>query len=201
MDISKFEKIKRVMSFILNKTYYIGASLVIIALMFRFMDWKGSETMLIIGLFLEALIFFLGAFNNDEIDFKKGKNISYNNPEEEIIPANVFNKCGINLSKYYSEINSDLKKINFKIQSFEMMQRLQEAFIEHNNGNSLTNRTSKTFNGMTEKMKDAVKRKYKKNNDKKKEVEVNKNEEELIKSDTNAIVKRKRGRPRKNFNI
>ena len=185
MDISKFEKIKRVMSFILNKTYYIGASLVIIALMFRFMDWKGSETMLIIGLFLEALIFFLGAFNNDEIDFKKGKNISYNNPEEEIIPANVFNKCG-------------LKKINFKIQSFEMMQRLQDAFIEHNNGNSLTNRTSKTFNDMTDKMKDVVKRKYKKNNDKK---EVNKNEEVLINSDTNAIVKRKRGRPRKNFNI
>ena len=201
MDISKFEKIKRVMSFILNKTYYIGASLVIIALMFRFMDWKGSETMLIIGLFLEALIFFLGAFNNDEIDFKKGKNISYNNPEEEIIPANVFNKCGINLLKYYSEINSDLKKINFKIQSFEMMQRLQEAFIENNNGNSLTNRTSKTFNDMTDKMKDVVKRKYKRNNDKKKEVEVNKNEEVLIKSDTNAIVKRKRGRPRKNFNI
>ena len=82
-----------------------------------------------------------------------------------------------------------------------MMQRLQEAFIENNNGNSLTNQTSKTFNGMTEKMKDVVKRKYKKNNDKKKEVEVNKNEEELIKSDTNAIVKRKRGRPRKNFNI
>ena len=54
---------------------------------------------------------------------------------------------------------------------------------------------------MTDKMKDVVKRKYKKNNDKKKEVEVNKNEEELIKSDTNAIVKRKRGRPRKNFNI
>ena len=51
---------------------------------------------------------------------------------------------------------------------------------------------------MTDKMKDVVKRKYKKNNDKK---EVNKNEEVLIKSDTNAIVKRKRGRPRKNFNI
>jgi len=201
MDISKFEKIKRVMSFILNKIYYIGASLVIIALMFRFMDWKGSETMLIIGLFLEALIFFLGAFNNDEIDFKKGKNISYNNSEEEIIPANVFDKCDIKLSKYYSEINSDLKKINFKIQSFEMMQRLQDAFIEHNNGNSLAIRTSKTFNDMTDKMKDVVKRKYKKNNDKKKEVEVNKNEEVLIKSDTNAIVKRKRGRPRKNFNI
>ena len=79
-----------------------------------------------------------------------------------------------------------------------MMQRLQDAFIEHNNGNSLTNRTSKTFNDMTDKMKDVVKRKYKKNNDKK---EVNKNEEVLIKSDTNAIVKRKRGRPRKNFNI
>ena len=189
MDISKFEKIKRVMSFILNKTYYIGASLVIIALMFRFMDWKGSETMLIIGLFLEALIFFLGAFNNDEIDFKKGKNMPYNNPEEEIIPANVFDKCDIKLSKYYSEINSDLKKINFKIQN---------AFIENNNGNSLTIKTSKTFNDMTEKMKDVVKRKYKKNNDKK---EVNKNEEVLINSDTNAIVKRKRGRPRKNFNI
>lgn len=201
MDMSKFEKIKRVMAFILNKTYYIGASLVIIALMFRFMDWKGNEMMLIIGLFLEALIFFLGAFNNDEIDFKKGKNISYNNTEEEIIPAKIFDKCEITLSKYYSEINSDLKKINFKIQSFEMMQRLQGAFIEHNNGNSLAIRTSKTFNDMTDKMKDIVKREYKKNNKKKKEIEVNKNEEGLIKSETNAIVKRKRGRPRKNFNI
>lgn len=202
MDISKFEKIKRVMSFILNKTYYIGASLVIIALMFRFMDWQGSETMLIIGLFLEALIFFLGAFNNDEIDFKKGNNMSYNNHEEEIIPAKIFDQCEINLSKYYSEINSDLKKINFKIQSFEMMQRLQEAFIEHNNGKSLAIRTSKTFNDMADKMKDIAKKKYKKkNNDKKKEVEVNKNEEVLITSETDAIVKRKRGRPRKNSNF
>lgn len=202
MDISKFEKIKRVMSFILNKTYYIGASLVIIALMFRFMDWQGSETMLIIGLFLEALIFFLGAFNNDEIDFKKGNNMSYHNYEEEIIPAKIFDQCEINLSKYYSEINSDLKKINFKIQSFEMMQRLQEAFIEHNNGKSLAIRTSKTFNDMADKMKDIAKKKYKKkNNDKKKEVEVNKNEEVLITSETDAIVKRKRGRPRKNSNF
>lgn len=202
MGTSKLEKIKKVMSFILNKTYYIGASLVIIALMFRFMDWKGSETMLIIGLFLEALIFFLGAFNNDEIDFKKGKNISYNNPEEEIIPANVFDKCDIKLSKYYSEINSDLKKINFKIQSFEMMQRLQNAFIEHNNPNSFTNQTSKNFSDMAEKMKNISKIKYKEEvGKKKKNREVNKNENIFLKTNGNVVIKRKRGRPRKNFNF
>ena len=42
--------------------YGIGASIVIIGAMFKIMHWKGADTMLIIGLTTEAIIFAFSAF-------------------------------------------------------------------------------------------------------------------------------------------
>jgi len=42
--------------------YGIGASIVIVGAMFKIMHWKGADTMLIVGLSTEALIFALSAF-------------------------------------------------------------------------------------------------------------------------------------------
>ena len=42
--------------------YGIGAAIVIVGAMFKIMHWKGADTMLIIGLSTEAIIFFLSAF-------------------------------------------------------------------------------------------------------------------------------------------
>ncbi len=44
------------------KAYGIGASIVIIGALFKILHWKGADTMLMIGLMTEAIIFFLSAF-------------------------------------------------------------------------------------------------------------------------------------------
>jgi gliding motility-associated protein GldL len=42
--------------------YGIGASIVIVGAMFKIMHWKGADTMLIVGLTTEAIIFAMSAF-------------------------------------------------------------------------------------------------------------------------------------------
>ncbi len=48
----------RVMPFV----YGIGAAIVIVGAMFKLMHWPGASAMLVVGLSVEALIFFLSAF-------------------------------------------------------------------------------------------------------------------------------------------
>lgn len=54
------------MDLIFNKVmpfvYGVGASVVIVGAMFKIMHWPGANEMLIVGLSVEALIFFLSAF-------------------------------------------------------------------------------------------------------------------------------------------
>ena len=47
---------------LMPKIYGIGAAVVIIGALFKIEHWKGADTMLIIGLGTEAVIFFLSAF-------------------------------------------------------------------------------------------------------------------------------------------
>ncbi len=47
---------------VMPKIYGIGAAVVIVGAMFKIMHWKGADTMLIVGLSTEAVIFFLSAF-------------------------------------------------------------------------------------------------------------------------------------------
>ncbi|GHM99898.1 hypothetical protein WSM22_13880 [Cytophagales bacterium WSM2-2] len=58
---------------IMPKIYGIGASVVIIGALFKIQHWNGANEMLIIGLSVEAGIFFLSAFEpkHPEIDWSK----------------------------------------------------------------------------------------------------------------------------------
>jgi len=58
---SNFLESKMFKSF-MAKAYGIGASIVIIGALFKILHWKGADTMLMIGLFTEAFIFFVSAF-------------------------------------------------------------------------------------------------------------------------------------------
>lgn len=53
------------------KLYGIGASIVIIGALFKIQHWSGAGTMLTIGLFTEAIIFFFSAFEplHEEVDW------------------------------------------------------------------------------------------------------------------------------------
>lgn len=66
---------------IFNAGYGIGASIVIIGVLFKLMNWEGADLMLTVGLVAEAFIFFISAFErplktyewDKVIDFEKGK--------------------------------------------------------------------------------------------------------------------------------
>ncbi len=58
---------------IMPKIYGIGASVVIVGALFKIQHWNGANEMLIIGLSVEAGIFFLSAFEpkHPEVDWSK----------------------------------------------------------------------------------------------------------------------------------
>lgn len=64
-----------------NAGYGIGASIVIMGVLFKLMYWEGANIMLTVGLIAEALIFFMSAFErplktyewDKVIDFENGK--------------------------------------------------------------------------------------------------------------------------------
>lgn len=58
---------------VMPKLYGIGAAVVVVGVMFKLLNWEGGRTMLGVGLSLEALIFFLGAFEpkEEELDWKR----------------------------------------------------------------------------------------------------------------------------------
>ncbi len=45
-----------------NVAYGVGAAIVIIGAMFKFLEWKYAYTLLAVGLSVEALVFFISAF-------------------------------------------------------------------------------------------------------------------------------------------
>lgn len=53
------------------KLYGIGASVVIVGALFKIQHWQGAGTMLTVGLFTEAIIFFFSAFEplHEEVDW------------------------------------------------------------------------------------------------------------------------------------
>jgi gliding motility-associated protein GldL len=55
----------------MSKLYGIGASIVIIGALFKIQHWAGAGTMLTVGLFTEAIIFFFSAFEplHEEVDW------------------------------------------------------------------------------------------------------------------------------------
>lgn len=58
---------------IMNMVYGLGASVVILGALFKILHWPGGNTMLIIGLITEALVFAVAAFEpvDTELDWSK----------------------------------------------------------------------------------------------------------------------------------
>lgn len=50
-----------------NILYNLGASVVILGALFKLLHWNYADTMLIVGMGTEALIFFLSAFDNEPL--------------------------------------------------------------------------------------------------------------------------------------
>ena len=50
-----------------NILYNLGASVVILGALFKLLHWNYADTMLIVGMGTEALIFFLSAFDNEPV--------------------------------------------------------------------------------------------------------------------------------------
>ncbi len=73
------------------KLYGIGASIVIIGALFKIQHWTGAGTMLTVGLFTEAIIFFFSAFEplHEEVDWS----LVY--PELAGIPEDETGEMGI----------------------------------------------------------------------------------------------------------
>jgi gliding motility-associated protein GldL len=69
MSKSVFEskKWKRFMAM----AYGLGASIVIVGALFKILHWKGADFMLMLGMFTEAFIFFISAFEpvHEEVDW------------------------------------------------------------------------------------------------------------------------------------
>src|SRR5438477_4194362 len=55
----------------MSRIYGLGAAVVIIGALFKILHWKGADTMLMVGLFTEAFIFAISAFEpvKHEIDW------------------------------------------------------------------------------------------------------------------------------------
>lgn len=158
--------------------YYIGGSIVLISLIFKFTNTRGSDIMLIVGLLTEALIFFLGAFDTDDTSYEWSSNTS-----QQTRKRGFLSDCNIDINKFYTEINSDIKKINFKIQSVEMMKKIQNI-ISEDIFNKNDNSTENSFIDDFKKHAFKKKRTYK--------IKGNKTE------DISVRTTKKRGRPRKN---
>lgn len=90
---------------IFNAGYGIGASIVIIGVLFKLMYWEGADIMLTVGLLTEALIFAMSAFErplktyewDKVIDFENGKiDLQFNNTfgptTEEASAEQVYNQ-------------------------------------------------------------------------------------------------------------
>jgi gliding motility-associated protein GldL len=76
---------------IMPKVYGIGAAVVIVGAMFKINHWAGASEMLVVGLSVEALIFFLSAFqpNPHEVDWTKVYPELADDFEEDFSSANT----------------------------------------------------------------------------------------------------------------
>lgn len=107
---------------IFNILYSIGASIVILGALFKLLHWTGADTMLIIGMGTEALIFFLSAF--DEKQMGSGEEMvqgagfmvkGEGSNDDSSANLNNFPKSPEDIEELYREIermNENMKKLN-----------------------------------------------------------------------------------------
>lgn len=108
---------------VFNILYSIGASIVILGALFKFIHLPGADTMLIIGMGTEAVIFFLSAFDDkqtgrgiNDYEIKRfsdeaGERIN----DDTTSNLNNFPKSPEDIAELYREIermNENMKKLN-----------------------------------------------------------------------------------------
>ncbi len=86
---------------IMPKVYGIGAAVVIIGALFKILHWQGADEMLMIGLFTEATIFFLSAFEppHKEPDWSKVYPELAEDYEAPAASPRLTNKSGASLTQ------------------------------------------------------------------------------------------------------
>lgn len=86
---------------IMPKVYGIGAAVVIVGALFKILHWTGADQMLMIGLFTEAGIFLLSAFEppHAEVDWSKVYPELSEDYEAPAAPARISNKPGASLTQ------------------------------------------------------------------------------------------------------
>jgi gliding motility-associated protein GldL len=115
---------------IMPKIYGIGAAVVIIGALFKIQHWEGANLMLIIGLSVEAGIFFLSAFEpkHAEVDWSK---VYPELAEDYEVPAT---KTATRISNKPAATDSPLLKIDEMLKTAKVDQNLLD-----NLGKGLTN--------------------------------------------------------------
>lgn len=119
---------------VFNILYSIGASIVILGALFKLLHWTGADTMLIIGMGTEALIFFLSAFDEKQMGsgeemvqgegFKvhgfspsgsSSSKAGFMDQDDSSANLNNFPKSPEDIEELYHEIermNENMKKLN-----------------------------------------------------------------------------------------
>ncbi|WP_439880623.1 gliding motility protein GldL [Pontibacter sp. MBLB2868] len=95
---------------VMPKVYGIGAAVVIIGALFKIQHWDGADTMLIIGLSTEAVIFFLSAFqpNAHEPDWARVyPQLADDYQGEALMPASATAGGGTSLTRKLDDMMRD----------------------------------------------------------------------------------------------
>jgi gliding motility-associated protein GldL len=130
---------------IMPKVYGIGAAVVIVGALFKILHWTGADEMLMIGLFTEAGIFLLSAFEpaHQEVDWSKVYPELSEDYEAPAVTARVSNKQGASLTQQLdvslekAKIGPELldslgKGLNNLAESAKKMTNLSDAAVATN---------------------------------------------------------------------
>jgi gliding motility-associated protein GldL len=92
-----------------NAGYGIGASIVIIGVLFKLMYWEGADIMLTVGLLTEALIFAMSAFERPLKTYEWDKVIDFENGKIDLQINNGFTPSateGVPAEQVYNQSNA-----------------------------------------------------------------------------------------------
>jgi gliding motility-associated protein GldL len=130
---------------IMPKVYGIGAAVVIVGALFKILHWTGADEMLMIGLFTEAGIFLLSAFEpaHQEVDWSKVYPELSEDFEPTVSAPRVTNNSGASLTQQLdvslekAKIGPELldslgKGLNNLAESAKKMSNLSDAAVATN---------------------------------------------------------------------
>lgn len=155
---------------IMPKVYGIGAAVVIIGALFKILHYQGADEMLMIGLSVEAGIFFLSAFEppHNEVDWSKVYPELAEEYEAPPTASRVTNKSGASLTQQLdvslekAKIGPELleslgKGLNNLAESAKKMNTLSDAAVATNDYAKNVQTASKSLTEMNKSYDVAIK--------------------------------------------